>query len=164
MKVRKLEEKDAPFMLEWMHDEDVVKYMSANFTEKTIDDCRKFISFSNDTNRDLNLAIVNESDEYMGTVSLKHINLLEKTAEFAITVRKIAMGKGYSSYGMKEIIRIGLEEFGLRNIYWCVQAINVRAVKFYDKNGYKKTEDIPEHILKEYTKSQIEQFVWYVVD
>lgn len=164
MKVRKLEEKDAPFMLEWMHDEEVVKYMSANFAKKTIDDCKKFITSSYDTNNDLNLAIVNETDEYMGTVSLKHINLLEKTAEFAITIRNIAMGKGYSSYGMKEIIRIGLEEFGLRKIYWCVQATNVRAVKFYDKNGYKKTKDIPEHILKEYTKEQLEQFVWYVVE
>ena len=98
----------------------------------------------------------------MGTVSLKHINQEKKTAEFAITVRKIAMGNGFSGFGIKEILRIGLEELGLTKIYWCVARINERAVRFYDKNGYKRITDIPEHILAAYTKEQLEQFIWYV--
>jgi len=73
------------------------------------------------------------------------------------------MGKGYSAYGMKEIIRIGLEELSLKKIYWCVAAINNRAVKFYDKNGYERTTDIPDSILNAYTKEQLEKFMWYVV-
>lgn len=43
MKLRKLEEKDAKLMLEWMHDKSVVEFMGANFEAKTIDDCKKFI-------------------------------------------------------------------------------------------------------------------------
>ena len=70
----------------------------------------------------------------MGTVSLKNIE--NGTAEFAITVRKGAMGKGVSKYAMSEIIRIGLEELNLKSVYWCVSPENKRAVKFYDKNGY----------------------------
>lgn len=42
----------------------------------------------NDTRKNLHLAIVDENDEYMGTVSLKNIE--EDKAEFAITVRKNA--------------------------------------------------------------------------
>lgn len=162
MRLRRLEEKDAALMLEWMHDESVVKYMGANFGAKTIEDCKNFIKSSQDTSKDLNLAIVNDEDEYMGTVSLKHINQEKKTAEFAITVRKIAMGNGFSGFGIKEILRIGLEELGLTKIYWCVARINERAVRFYDKNGYKRITDIPEHILAAYTKEQLEQFIWYV--
>ena len=36
MKLRKLDVKDAPFMLEWMHSADVVKNLQADFASKTI--------------------------------------------------------------------------------------------------------------------------------
>ena len=53
-------------------------------------------------------------------------------------VRKYAMGKGYSRFGMREIIRIGLEDMNLSSIYWYVDKNNQRAIKFYDKNGYQR--------------------------
>ena len=84
MRLRKLELKDAPLMLEWMHDETVVKDMQADFSSKTLEDCNHFILSSKDTRKNLHLAIVDENDEYMGTVSLKNIE--EDKAEFAITV------------------------------------------------------------------------------
>ena len=43
MKLRKLEEKDAPLMLEWMHDDSVVHNLATDFSKKTLDDCKKFI-------------------------------------------------------------------------------------------------------------------------
>ena len=43
MKLRKLEEKDAPLMLEWMHDPEVVADMRTNFADKTLEDCLSFI-------------------------------------------------------------------------------------------------------------------------
>ena len=90
------------------------------------------------------------------------MNKTELTAEFAIAVRKTAMRKGFSAYGIREIIRIGLEEIGLQKIYWCVAVINARAVKFYDKNGYKRTTDVPDSIAGAYTPEQLETFIWYV--
>ena len=136
MRLRKLELKDAPLMLEWMHDESVVKDMQADFSSKTLEDCDLFILSSKDMLKNLHLAIVDENDEYMGTVSLKNIE--EDKAEFAITVRKYAMGKGYSRFGMREIIRMGLEDMNLSRIYWYVDKNNQRAIKFYDKNGYQR--------------------------
>ena len=40
--LRGLEEKDAPLMLEWMHDETVTHDLQNNFAEKNIDDCLLF--------------------------------------------------------------------------------------------------------------------------
>lgn len=153
MRLRKLEIKDAPLMLEWMHDETVVKDMQADFSSKTLEDCNLFILSSKETRKNLHLAIVDENDEYMGTVSLKNIE--EDKAEFAITVRKCAMGKGYSRFGMSEIIRIGFEEMNLSNIYWYVDKNNQRAIKFYDKNGYQRIS--PEIIGGGTNKN----FIWY---
>lgn len=162
MKLRRLELKDAPLMLEWMHDQDVVEKMQADFASKTIEDCKKFIQDSQNNKMDLNLAIVDEQDIYMGTVSLK--NITEKDAEFAITIRKVAMGTGISTYAIKKIIEIGLNKLNLEVIYWYVAKDNYRAIRFYDKNKYKKVE---YSIIK--NKTDIQQFnnpenyEWYIV-
>ena len=160
MKLRALEQRDAPLMLQWMHDESVVSHLGANFMEKTIDDCRRFIDWANNTVTDLHLAVADENDEYMGTVSLKHIH--NGTAEFAITVRACAMGKGYSKFGMAAILEKGKTELGLSHIYWCVSAKNARAVRFYDKNGYIRTTAVPQDILNAYTMEQQKDFIWYI--
>lgn len=163
MRLRELESKDATLMLEWMHDISVTEKLGTDFSKKDLKDCLAFIDASKDKSRDLHLAIVDYDDEYMGTVSLKHIDNIEKTAEFAITVRKKAMGKGYSSFGMKEIINVGLNEYELNAIYWCVSNENQRAIRFYDKNGYIRVNEVPKNITSYYDLEQQKKFIWYAV-
>ncbi len=167
MNLRKLDLRDAPFMLEWMHDESVVKDLQADFKNKTIDDCVHFIETARDMSKNCHLAIVDDSDEYMGTVSLKHLNL--SSAEFGIAIRKKAMGKGYSKSAMTEIIQYGFNVLHLQNIYWCVNPMNTRALRFYDKNNY--TRVIPEEMgltdtirkIGTYTEEQVKNYIWYNV-
>jgi len=161
MKLRRLEEKDAPLMLEWMHDDSVVHNMGTDFSKKTIEDCLNFIEASIEDKENAHFAIVNDSDEYMGTVSLKHIHKEDGYAEFAITVRKSAMGKGYSKWGMLEILRYGFEIVGLDRIYWYVSPKNKRAVSFYDKNGYTQIMDVDDGIKANLNAAGIE-YVWYM--
>lgn len=161
MRLRTLQLEDAPYMLEWMHDIDVVKYMGTNFSKKTIEDCRKFILSSQNSDIDCNLAVTNDQDEYMGTVSLKHINEEEKSAEFAITIRKCAMGQGFSSYAMTAIFEHAYHNLGLRIVYWCVKKENRRAVRFYDKNRYERVSIVPDPWQKEYERTS--NLIWYSV-
>ena len=51
MKLRMLKIKDAPFMLEWMHDDFVVHDMKTNFASKTLEDCISFIESAQDTKK-----------------------------------------------------------------------------------------------------------------
>ena len=159
MKLRKLELKDAPLMLEWMHDISVVRDLSTDFSSKTLKDAEKFIESSQSNTVDLNLALVSNDDEYMGTVSLKNINIISAFAEFAITVRKTAMGQGYSWYAMKTILQKGLSELALDCIYWCVSKNNVRAIKFYDKHNFQETTFVPEEIKSRY--KDVDNLKWY---
>ena len=160
MKLRKLKVKDAPLMLEWMHDKRVVEKLRTNFLSKTLEDCENFIKSSWDDKNNLNVAIVDENDTYMGTVSLK--NIKETSAEFGITIRQCAMGKGYSIWAMKEVFRIGFEERGIKKVYWCVSPDNKRAVRFYDKNGFKRVEAKELDMIEGYTQEQIDAYVWYL--
>lgn len=163
MKLRELKDNDCNLMLEWMHDEDVVKDMKANFKDKTLADCLEFVknSFSE---KNKHLAIVNEEDEYMGTVSLKNIDKKSDSAEFAITIRRCAMGKGYSSYAMRTIIENAFAEYGLENVYWYVNKENARAVRFYDKMGYTRfsVEEIRKMNIK-VEENETDKVYWYCV-
>ena len=76
--LRKLQLKDVPLMLEWMHDEEAKHIFQNNFAE--IDDvaAKKFVenSFREDQQH---FAIVDDQDdEYLGTISLKNIDLKNK--------------------------------------------------------------------------------------
>ena len=161
MYLRKLKIKDAPLMLEWMHDDSVVHDLHTNFASKTLDDCKAFILANQEYTDNVNLAIVSDTDEYMGTVSLKHIDRDNLSAEFAITVRKASMGHGYSWFGMTAIIEKAFSEFGLESVYWCVSRKNQRAVRFYDKHNFHETVDISENILVRYEGET--DLKWYSV-
>ena len=159
MYLRKLELKDAPLMLAWMHDKSVVEKLKTNFATKTIIDCENFIKASWEDNDNINLAIASDTNEYMGTVSLKHIE--NGAAEFAITVRAEAMRKGYSWFGMEAIIEKAFNEYGLECVYWCVSRANERAVRFYDKHNFHEALDIPATVLDRY--SDMTDLKWYSV-
>lgn len=163
MKLRKLETRDADYMLEWMHDAGVVCDMQADFQSKTLEDCKKFIDQSY-TEKNIHMAVVDENDEYMGTVSLKNIDSELSCAEFAITIRSCSMGKGYSRFAVQEILRIGFDELKLQYIYWYVNNHNLRAVKFYEKMRFSHMHD--ETLKKELIEKNniyLSDITWYIV-
>lgn len=164
MKLRRLEEKDAELMLEWMHDENVIRDLQLNFSSKKKEDCDKFIKQAYDDEVNVHLAMVDDMDNYLGTVSLKNIDSNQKSAEFAIVIRSCAMGMGVSEYGMKEIIKLGFEKFNLKKIYWCVSPKNTRALKFYDKNKFNRVTTDFSEMTKYYTKNQVSSYIWYMVE
>ncbi|SDG15747.1 diamine N-acetyltransferase [Selenomonas sp. WCT3] len=164
--LRTLRITDAPFMLEWMHDDSVTHDLQNNFAEKTLEDCLCFIERALDNHDDLHLAIVNQHDEYMGTVSLKHIT--DTNAEFAITVRKKAMGSGCSGWAMRRIIEKALHEMNLQEVYWCVSPANKRALRFYDKNRYERVNFreltvTKQECMRAYSEQQLQEYIWYHV-
>lgn len=159
MYLRKLKLKDAPLMLSWMHDENVTKNMNTDFSSKNLKDAESFIRKSWRDRDSVNLAIASSDDEYMGTVSLKHIE--NGSAEFAIAIRSEAMGRGYSWFGMESIVEKAFNELGLDSVYWCVSENNARAVRFYDKHHFHVAKDIPIRIIEHYKNA--ENLRWYSV-
>ena len=159
MHLRKLELRDAPLMLAWMHDKRVTENLRTNFASKTLEDAEDFIRWSWDDKANVNLAIASDEDEYMGTVSLKHIE--NGNAEFAVTVRAEAMSRGYSWFGMESIIEKAFNEYGLECVYWCVSRDNARAIRFYDKHNFSEIVDLPLKVLDRY--KGVDNLKWYSI-
>ncbi len=160
MRLRELEEDDCTRMLEWMHDSSIVEKLRTNFTDKTEKDCRAFINKSrNDRKHSIHLAIVSNENLYMGTVSLK--NITDTSGEFAIVLHRDAIGKGYAFYGMKEVLKIGFDELCLNYVYWCAANDNIRALKFYDKHGFKRCDMNMIDFSSDYTSEEATGYIWY---
>lgn len=123
--------RDAEAMLGWMYDDKVIEFLDKDFASFTLTDCQTFIEVAQNTEENLHLAIVDANDEYLGTVSLKNIHV--GSAEFAIVLRREAMGKGYATFAVREILHIGFQKLGLQVVYWNVRRNNTRALHLYDK-------------------------------
>ena len=135
--LRKLEEKDAPFMLEWMHDKEITAGFQRPFSQATLETVLSFIQNSFDEENQ-NFAFVNAEDEYLGTISLKHISHVNDKAEYAVVARKCAQGTGAAKKATEELIQYAFTELGLHKVYLSVLEENVRAQKFYEKCGFIK--------------------------
>lgn len=86
MKLRALEVKDIPYMLEWMKDKELAQFYRFDAEKSNPETAREFIERAKESKQDLHFAIVDEQDEYLGTASLKNVDYVNKNAEYAIAV------------------------------------------------------------------------------
>lgn len=161
MQIRNLEYKDAPLMIEWMHDKVVTENLRGSFQTMTLHDAEKFIEDSNNKTENVHMAICSDRDEYMGTVSLKNIDYSNQHAELAIVVRKTAMARGYAWFALEEMLKKAFEDYGLKSVYWRVARDNKKAIRFFDKHNIHEAMDIPEAIRKRY--AHMIDLKWYSV-
>jgi diamine N-acetyltransferase len=124
-------------MLEWMKDPDITRQFRADFSNSTFDSVLKFVETAQDFTYSRHYAIVNELNEYLGTISLKNIDTSNLKAEYAIVLRKIAQGTHVAQDASKAILDIAFNELHLHKVYLNVLTQNTRANRFYQKFGFK---------------------------
>lgn len=166
IKLRRLKEKDAPFMAEWMHDPEISQYFQKDMRSITLGDAERFCREAGRTEHieegsSVHYAIVEEGvDEYLGTISLKEIDLRNRSAEYAVSTRKRAHGKGIAAQATRLILREGFERLNLHRIYLNVLSDNVRAVKFYEKAGFRFEGEFTDSIM---VRGEWKSLKWYAM-
>ncbi len=164
--LRNLEMKDVPFMLEWMHDPQIQKCFQKDMMGMSQEDAQEFcrVSAENQSKKDrgdyqdIHYAIADEQDEYLGTISLKNIDWVSGSAEYAISTRKCVHGKGTAKEATGLMLQKGFKELGLHRIYLNVLSDNIRAVRFYEKCGFVYEGEFREHIRLEGTLKSLKWF------
>lgn len=157
MRLRPLEKKDAEGILEWMKNPDINCYYRFNPEEVTKESVIKFIENSM-TEENKHFAIVNELDEYLGTISLKNIDLTNKSSEYSIGLRESAIGTGAAAFASKELFRIAFKELELNKVYLNVLSDNQRAIRFYNKIGFEFEGEFKEHFN---IRGEFRNIKWY---
>ena len=141
VKLRNLIDEDANLMLEWMRDSRIGDAFRKPMSDMSLEDVKSFISRFKDIDylnqeQDIHYAIADESNEYLGTISLKKIDYVNKNAEFAIVLRRKAWGTGVAAEATKELLKIAFVDLKLEKVYLNVLHNNVRARNFYEKIGF----------------------------
>lgn len=166
IKLRLLEKKDAPFMIEWMHDEEIQKCFIKDMLGISLEDAEHFCEENscyddNLNGNDRHFAIVDDADdEYLGTISLKEIDLENRNCLFAISTRKKAHGTGAAFVAAGLILDKAFNEYGLNRVYLNVRADNARAFHFYEKCGFKFEGEFRNHL---YVDGEYVSWKWYSV-
>ena len=156
--LRPLLKKDAPFMLEWLVDSDVTKNFCFETRNMTLENVFDFIKKSEAKEEDVHFAVVDNEDEYMGTISLKKINKKSKSGEYAIVLRKKAQGRGYAAKATKELLDYAFEERGLNRIYLNVLSDNQVAIDFYENFGFSYEGEFVDHI---FVHGRLQSLKWF---
>lgn len=162
MKLRGLSLKDVSKMTEWLTDNDVTQYLHGDYSKSSEKDAHFFIENASKNEHELHLAIVSDDDEYVGTVSLRHIDYTTKIAEFAIVVRKKYMHRGYAWYAMTAMLDIAFNKLLLEGVYWRVAINNERALSFFKKHEFGLLDnDIPSNIRERHKNEH--NLAWFSV-
>lgn len=163
MRLRKLEEKDADYMLEWMTDSEIQKYFRFDMANRKKEDILAFINNAEIKmidGKSIHYAIADERNEYLGTISLKNINLVSRNAEYAISLRKKAQGRGIATEATKELLRRAFFEFGLEKVYLNVLSENDKAIRLYEKCGFVYEGEFRKHL---FLKGEFKALKWYSI-
>jgi diamine N-acetyltransferase len=156
--LRPLKLKDIPHILEWMHDPTLNQFFQTDFT--TIDEKKEteYITKSWHDQNNHSFAIVDQADEYLGTISLKKINLSHQNAEYAIALRKKAIGVGVAQAATTQLLTLAFTKLKLHKIYLNVLSDNLRARRFYEKIGFNFEGETKAQI---YLHGSFRDLAWY---
>ena len=156
VRLRRLLEKDAARMLEWMQDAEAVRYLNIGGMDTGMQQVLRFIQNAQDDVSNIHRAIVDANDMYLGTVSLKHVDYEKREAEYAIAMHPTAWGTGAARTATRLISEMAFQMLGLGRIYLNVLEDNGRAVRFYEHNGFVRTgETETTH------RDTVKKLLWY---
>lgn len=149
--LRELKEKDSLYMIEWMHDKEIQKCFKKNMLDLNLEDARRFciegaIPDKIKQGISIHYAITDDTDEYLGTISLKNIDLINENAEFSIVVRRKMQGRGVAYEATKQLLRNAFIKYGLNRIYLNVLSDNYNAIRLYNRVGFVFEGEFKEHI------------------
>jgi diamine N-acetyltransferase len=147
-------------MLEWMHNEELMKNFRFDASKMTREKVELFIRQSHHDDMNRHYAVVSEHDEYLGTISLKNIDFESKNGEYAIAMRQKAIGTGASREATKLLIEIAFHKLGLEKVYLNVLSENKRAIRFYEKFGFVKEGEFKKHV---YSNGKLQDLCWFAI-
>lgn len=138
--LRKMTAQDAEVYHKWRNDIDVMQTTAPLLDVYTIEETEKFVNqiISGSSSKSY-IIVEKQSKKPIGVTSLIKIDYKNRNAECIIDIgEKDAWGKGYGAEAMKLLLDYGFMELNLHRIYLRVFSFNSRAIKLYEKVGFKQ--------------------------
>ena len=123
--------------VEWLNNYEIAKGVNHVCNIVSIEGEKAWLEKA--TTEKYNFAIVNkENDTLIGNISLMHIHEINRTAELGIFIGdENYLSRGYGSEAIKLLLDYAFRYVNLNNIMLKVFDYNKRAIKAYEKCGFK---------------------------
>ena len=137
--LRLMTAEDTENIIKWRNS-DVVRKQFIYQKEFTVESHENWIKTMIETGKATQMMIVlNEGDRAIGSVYVRDIDLEHKKAEHGIFIGETdCLGKGYGTEAAELMIEYAFEFLGIHKLMLRVYAENERAIKSYEKAGFKK--------------------------
>lgn len=130
---------DAEQYCEWLNDWEVAKYLLIFREQLSLERERSILNDMIKNNAQVFAIVLQENDELIGNCSLFKINYHNRKAEAGIFIgNKEYWGKGYGSEALSLLVDYGFNILNLNNIMLETHSFNDRALKSYQKIGFRQ--------------------------
>jgi RimJ/RimL family protein N-acetyltransferase len=138
---------DVEKFTEWLNDLEVTEYLLLYPQIISLSNEKEFLE---KLSKEHNYSIIDiETNELIGNCGLVGINHLNQTCECGIFIgNKNFWNKGYGTEALTLLLDYGFKALNLHNIFLSVYSFNERAIKCYEKIGFKIIGKRREAILR----------------
>lgn len=136
---------DVEKFTEWMNDFEVTDYIGRSAQIMSLQGEKKYLEEDANPEATFSIITLNE-DKMIGTVGLEKINHINKNATLGIFIGdKEYLSKGYGTEAIRLLLDYGFNYMNLHSIRLSLMSFNERALKCYQKCGFKETGRIREN-------------------
>lgn len=129
---------DVEIFTEWLNDFETTDYLGRSGYLVTLEGEKKYLD-ENFSPEATFVIVTLDNNKMIGTVSLENINNINRTATLGIFIGdKDYRSQGYGTEAIKLILEYGFKYLNLHNIKLDLMAFNERALKCYQKCGFKE--------------------------
>jgi len=147
--LRPLEIEDIESFILWLNDEEVRQYLMRSSPLNKIRE-KEFVEELYKDYREIVLGIVlKENDQLIGNINLQRISIPHRQAELGVFIGdKSYWSKGYGTDALLLMLKYGFDQINLHRIYLTVLSFNPRAIRAYEKVGFRREGILREHIYR----------------
>lgn len=128
---------DAPIFTEWLNDMELTRYLTLATYNITIGGEREaLVRLSKEHNYSI---IALDTEKLIGNCGLMDLDQINRSAELGIFIgNKEYLSKGYGTEALRLLIDYAFNYLDLENILLKVYSFNERAIRCYEKVGFRK--------------------------
>ena len=137
--LREYRKEDFSYIRKWINDYEITKYLSNVFLyPHSVVDTENFINAMMEGKMRGFIIAHKETEEYIGQLDLIHIDWPNRVGTIGIVIgTKDNLSKGFGTEAIKLLQKFVFNKLNLNKLELDVRAFNERAIKCYEKSGFK---------------------------
>jgi len=148
-RLRAIEREDIPRFVKWFNDPEVRHYLDRYLPMSTAEEEKWFEGQLEDRENKV-FAIETAEGVHIGNCGLHRIDWKNRSAELGIFIgEKEYWGQGYGSDAITALLRFAFREMNLHRIHLRVHDYNERAIRCYEKCGFRHEGTLREALFRD---------------